>query len=207
MASFAGPFGIELKDVEGGLLVQQYDEAYLARGWNLNENVEALVNAALDSGMRWMIRRGHPQAHARWPTGNGRVYLAFSPTRENHWSLAIDSFNEQRGDFGHGVFNGKYVAQFRAERVPFEFEKRNRGSGHLVVKRDHLFDAIRHLKTMDHSVLHLSRESNAGPGFRTEYDIQRSMMLRWCDTPFGKMDLVGDEVPVDEGPNPHRIRT
>ncbi|MGY6549069.1 MAG: hypothetical protein ACXIU7_08690 [Roseinatronobacter sp.] len=71
-----------------------------------------LVKAALGSKLRWMIREGHPQAHSRWPSGKGRVYLAFSPTRENHWSVAIDSFSESKGDFAHAVFNGKYHHQF-----------------------------------------------------------------------------------------------
>lgn len=198
--------GIILEDMDAGILVRQYDEAYVARRWRLTQDVEDLVQTALDAGMRWMIRDGHPQPHARWPSEKGRVYLAFSPTRENQWSLAIDQFNARTGRFGFGVFNGKYRSQFEAAGVPFEFEKRNRGAGHMVVKRDHLLETLRKLSGMDHSVLYRARDAAPVVGFTTEYDIQRAMILGWCDTPFGSTaKLIGDEVPVDLGANPRRI--
>jgi len=77
----------------------------------------------------------------------------------------------------------------------------------MVVDRQHLFDAIRSLKMMDHSVLHFSNKADDRPGFITEYDIQRALMFAWQKTPFGEegMELIGDEVPVDDGPNPRRI--
>ena len=57
--------GIRLEEVEEGLLVKQYNEAYVARKWRLSDNTIELVEAAIESGLRWMIRVQHPQAHAR----------------------------------------------------------------------------------------------------------------------------------------------
>ncbi len=198
--------GIEMEDVDGGLLVRQHGDAYVARGWRLTKPTIELVQTALDSGLRWMIREGHPQSHARWPAGQGRVYLAFSPTREQQWSVAIDTFRDGKGDFSHGAFNGKYHQQFLSHRVPFEFEKRNRGAGHMNVPRDRVLPTLRLMRDLDHSVLYLSRTEAVYEGFALEYDIQRSLLFLWDQTPFGQRHrLVGDEFPVDPGLNPRRI--
>jgi hypothetical protein len=198
--------GIQLEDVDGGLLVRQHADAYVARRWRLTEPTIDLVKTALGSNLRWMIREGHPQAHSRWPSGRGRVYLAFSPTRENHWSVAIDSFSESKGDFAHAVFNGKYHHQFLQHGVPFEFEKRNTGAGHMVVARPHVLETVALLGKLDHSVLFLGRSGDAKLGFVTEYDIQRALMFQWVNSPFASTHrIIGDEFPVDPGLNPRRI--
>ncbi len=198
--------GVVLEEVEEGLLVRQHDDAYVARGWRLSANTIELVTTALESGLTWMIREGHPQAHARWPSGRGRVYLAFSPTRTDQWSVAIDTVTPGGDDYGKAVFNGKYHRQFRERDVPYAFEKRNRGAGHMEVARPHVLDVIRMMPGLDHSALQLGRGDRAAPGFATEYDIQRAILFGWAGTPFGRSwTLVGDEVPVDEGPNPRRI--
>ncbi|MFC4352298.1 endonuclease NucS domain-containing protein [Fodinicurvata halophila] len=198
--------GIELSDVDEGLLVSQFDDAYIARGWRLTAPTIELVETALASGLRWMIRKGHPQPHARWPSRKGRVYLAFSPTRENQWSLAIDTYRDGRGDYGVGVFNGKYHEQFLEHQVPFEFEKRNRGAGHMVVAREHILPTLKLLGDLDHNVLFLGRDSQTADGFQTEYDIQRAILFEWKKTPFSERHrIIGDEFPVDPGVNPRRI--
>jgi hypothetical protein len=198
--------GIEIDEVEAGLLVRQHSDAYVARGWRLTNSVTELVQTAISSSLRWMIREGHPQAHARWPSGQGRVYLAFSPTREQHWSVAIDSFRDASGDYSEAVFNGKYHQQFIEHRVPFQFEKRNRGAGHLVVSREHVIPAVQLLADLDHSVLYLGRTDRDGLGFVTEYDIQRMILFGWQRTPFAEsFDIVADEFPVDGGLNSRRI--
>lgn len=198
--------GINLEDTEGGLLVQQHGEAYVARGWQLTDHTIELVETAIASGLRWMIRSGHPQAHARWPKGKGRVYLAFSPTRENQWSLAIDTYNNQREDYGHAVFCGKYHQQFLDHTIPFIFEKRNKNSGHMVVARQDVLPTIRKLSRIDHRVLYLGRSNYEQEGFVTEYDLQRSIILDWAKTPFATDHrVIGDEFPVDSGHNPRRI--
>jgi hypothetical protein len=153
-----------------------------------------------------MIREGHPQVHSRGLEGKGRVYLAFSPTRENHWSYAIDTFNRRTGELGHCVFNGKYRTQFDDAEINYSFEKRNQTSGHMVVPKNDVLHAIGLLKGMDHSVLYLGRDAVSNVGFRHEYDIQRAIIQNWPNTPIGKRCLLlGDEVPVDTGANPKRI--
>lgn len=198
--------GIELIELDEGLLVRQYDDAYVAKKWRLNENTRNLVATALAAGLRWMIRDGHPQAHARWPSRSGRVYLAFSPSRQNQWSVAIDSVNARCDDYGKAVFNGKYRSQFDERGIHYEFEKRNRTAGHLVVDRDQVLTTLEELADCDHSVLYLGRSTNNRKGFGTEYDIQRSLLFNWQKTPFGAhARLCGDEVPVDSGTNPRRM--
>lgn len=198
------PNGIVLKEVADGLLVTQWDEAYLAKRWTLSDHVVELVEAAISAGLRWMIRERHPQTSRRWPSQTGTVYIAFSPTRENQWSFAIDTI-KPTGDYGHCVFNGKYRDQFLSRRLPFRFEARNKGAGHLVVDRPDVIHTIRSLKGMDHSVLHLGRTASA-VGFQTEYDIQRQLIANWDSTPFGaSCELIGDEVPIDRGMTPRRI--
>lgn len=199
-------FGVELEEVDGGLLVRQYEDAYVARGWRLAASTVELVETALASGLRWMIREGHPQSHARWPGGKGRVYLAFSPTRENHWSLAIDTFESQRMDYGFGAFNGKYRQQFVDQGISFEFEKRNRTAGHMIVERSRVLPTLGLMAEFDHSVLYLGRSGTSAVGFATEYDIQRAILIGWTKTPFAsRARIIGDEVPVDPGANPRRI--
>jgi len=43
------------------------------------------------------------------------------------------SFGPKQGDYGFGVFNGKYRQQFGHLGMAFKFEGRNKGAGHLVV--------------------------------------------------------------------------
>ena len=155
--------GIELQNVDAGLRVRQHSDSYIARKWHLTPTTIELVNTALSSGLRWMIRDGHPQAHALEPSGKGRVYIAFSPTRDQHWSVAIDSYNPNKGDYAHAVFNGKYHEQFVERGVPFDFEKRNTTAGHLVVKRDDVLATVRLMKDFDHSVLYLGRSEQTRP--------------------------------------------
>lgn len=198
--------GIEIKEISEGLLVRQYADAYVARNWKLNNNTLDLVTTSLASGLRWMIREGHPQAHARWPSHKGRVYLAFSPTREKQWTIAVDSVNARRDDFGHAVFNGKYRGQFDEHGISYEFEKRNRGAGHLEIDRDRVLPTIEAVSDFDHSVLSMRRSKEDSGYFVTEYDIQRKILFNWKKTPFGKSArIIGDEIPVDSGMNPRRI--
>ena len=198
--------GIELRDVDSGLLVKQFGDAYVARNWQLTDRTVKLVRTAIESGLRWMIREGHPRANALWPSGRGTVYLAFSPTRENQWSMAIDRFSRSRGDFGAAVFNGKYHEQFVQHGVAFEFEKRNRTAGHMVVASNHVLRTLRLLRKLDHRVLYLGRSNKTIEGFATEYDIQRALLFDWRNTVLSeRYDVITDEFPVDLGQNPRRI--
>lgn len=130
-------FGIELEDTAHGLLVRQYDEAYVARNWRLTSSVVELVETCLGSGLRWMIRTDHPRRNSRWPNPRGVVYLAFSPTEDDQWSLAIDSWRSNRDDYGRAVFNGKYQTQFFQHDIPFDFEKRNKGDALKYLHQSH----------------------------------------------------------------------
>lgn len=198
--------GIQLEEVDEGLLVRQYDDAYVARKWRLTDHTRELVCAALADGFRWMIRKGHPQAHARWPSGRGRVYLAFSPTQEGQWSIAIDSVNTSGDDFGVAVFNGKYRRQFDLHGIHYKFEKRNRKSGHLVIDRGRVLPTLQAVAEFDHTVLSRGRPAQERNCFCTEYDIQRAILSNWSATPFGSgAQLIGDEEPVDSGKNPRRV--
>ena len=127
-----------------------------------------------------------PSAGARaLALGRGRVYLAFSPTREGQWSIAVDSVNARSDDFGIAVFNGKYRRQFDLNGIQYEFEKRNRTSGHLVIDRDRVLPTLQAVAAFDHTVLSLRRLAQNRNCFGTEYDIQRAVLFRWSETPFG----------------------
>lgn len=201
---FAGE--IEVKDFDHGLLVRQGGEAYVARNWQLTSATEELIETAIDAGLGCMIRDDHPRRNSRWPNTRGVVYLAFSQTPTTQWSLAIDTFRAGRGDFGFGVFNGKYQAQFVGASVPFVFEGRNKGAGHLVVARQHVIPTLRALAVFDHTVLALNRVVHEGEGFSTEYVLQRQILTNWPSTPWGeRYDVVQDEFPVDGGLTSRRI--
>ncbi|WP_170761143.1 endonuclease NucS domain-containing protein [Ruegeria lacuscaerulensis] len=198
--------GLSIEEVESGLLVQQFGEAYVARNWRLTPPVKQVIETALSSGLTCMIRNDHPRRKARWPNTRGVVYLAFSPERGDQWSLAIDTFHAGRGDFGHAVFNGKYHEQFISAGIPFDFEKRNRTAGHLVVARDLVIPTLRLLSDFDHSVLALNRKTHEGDGFTTEYVIQREILTNWSRTPWGaRYDVFQDEFPLDGGLNSRRV--
>lgn len=200
------PNGIVLEEVEEGLLVRQGDEAYVARDWCLTAPVIELVETAMAAGLHWMIRTDHPRRNVRWPNRRGVVYLAFSPSEHQQWALAIDTIRPASGDFGHGVFNGKYHKQFLTLELPFTFERRNKGAGHLVVAREHVLPTLAALRGFDHRVLDLGRTERSHAGFATEYDIQRAILNQWAETPFAtRHAVVQDEYPVDGGLNSRRI--
>lgn len=100
--------GLRLCEVDGGVLVEQGDRAYVARRWRLLDATRDLVEGAMAAGLRWMIRDGHPQAHALWPNENGRACLAFSPTRDKQWSVAVDALTKHASAYRVPVINGKY---------------------------------------------------------------------------------------------------
>lgn len=197
--------GIQLEQLDGGLLVRQYREAYVARNWRLSHSTLELVRTAVQSHLVWMIRNRHPQANARWPHGKGVVYLAFSPRRDCHWSLAVDTVTRSGYDFGHAVFSGKYRQQFKEHGVSFEFEKRNTGAGHMVVARDDVLATIRLVGKLDHSVLRNSSRQARVDGFLTESDIQLALLRRWGETPFASFQTPRQEVPLGDRRNAQRI--
>ena len=198
-------FGIIIEDVKEGLLVKQYEKKYIARNWKITKEVIDMISLCLDSGMRWMIRENHPKRSNLFPNKKGVVYLAFSPTKENQWSLAIDTFNPNSKKFRFGVFNGKYRTQFDKYKVPYKFERRNKTQGHMEVSREKLFMAIKTLSKLDHSVLFFNKKQIQAEGFIQETDMQRYLILNWKKTPFSKYDLIGDEYPVTSGRNTKRI--
>ena len=200
-------FGIELEDTAHGLLVRQYDEAYVARNWRLTPSVIELVETCLGSGLHWMIRTDHPRRNSRWPNPRGVVYLAFSTTEDDQWSLAIDSWRSNRDDYSRAVFNGKYQTQFFQHDIPFDFEKRNKGAGHMEVARELVIPTIRKLGTFDHNVLQMFRPQPDTEGYGTEYDIQRDLLVNWTQTVLAQegYNVVQDEFPVDGGLTSRRI--
>lgn len=198
--------GISLTEIDEGLLIQQYDQAYVARKWRLSEVVVDLFRAALGSGLIWVIREGHPRVDSRWPSKRGVVYIAFSSTPQDQWSLAIDTVRKNGTDFGKAVFNGKYQEQFLRTGIPFSFEKRNLGAGHMEVARVDVFPTINALAEFEHSVLQLGRADGGVIGFSTEYDIQNAIQNNWANTPFARSSrLIGAEIPLDSGRNSRRI--
>lgn len=190
--------GISVMDTTYGLLVRQYENAYIARGWRVTDKLTELIQTSIDSKLYWMLRDGHPQVHALWPSTKGRAYLAFSPTRDKQWAVAIDTINSDGSNYGKAVFNGKYHEQFKKNGIEFLFEKRNTGAGHMEVARHQVLETIRKMSNFDHSVLYKNKSSGPINGFSTEYDIQRSLLLYWAETPFAKdFTIVGDEVPIN----------
>lgn len=186
--------------------MRQQDQAYVARGWRLSDPVVVLIEKAVDCGLVCMIRDDHPRRNSRWPNTRGTVYLAFSPSAGQQWSVAIDTFKENRADYGFAVFNGKYHEQFLRHNIPFSFEGRNKTAGHLAVAREQVISVMEALAEFDHSVLALNRSTHAGVGFTTEYVVQREIMQNWHLTPFAdRYDIIQDEFPVDGGLTSRRI--
>ena len=193
--------GISVKDTAYGLLVRQYENAYIARRWRVTNNLRELIQTSVNSKLYWMLRDGHPQVHSLWPSTKGRAYLAFSPTRDKHWAVAIDTVNPDGSNYGKAVFNGKYHEQFKKNKIEFSFEKRNTSAGHMEVARHKVLETIRKMSNFDHSVLYKNKSSEPINGFSTEYDIQRSLLLYWAKTPFAKdFTIIGDEVPINLAP-------
>lgn len=205
MARNVFPNGIELTDLDGGLLVRQHCEAYVAQAWQLTSATRELVRAALAADLVWMIRAGHPRQSSRWPDGKGCVHLSFSPSAEDHWSVAIDTFDPATGDYRHAVFNGKYLFQFEERGIPFLFEGRNRTAKHLVVRREHVLRTIQAPKGFDHSVLRLGRTRDRSNGFALEDDIQAALLAQWASSPFHAFTVEREEFPVDGGLTSRRI--
>jgi len=200
------PNGLEVQEVDQGLLVRQGGDGYIARNWELSTATEELIQAAIEAGLGCMIRADHPRCNARWPNPRGVVYLAFSPDPTKQWSLAIDTYCPKWRDYGAAVFNGKYHAQFVDADIPFSFERRNKGAGHFVVARNDVIPTIRVLSNFDHSILTLNRATHDGEGFTTEYVLQRQILTNWEQTPWAKRyDVVQDEFPVDGGHTSRRI--
>jgi len=198
--------GVEIEEIDEGLLVRQRGQAYVARGWRLTNSVVTLIDKAIHCGLGCMIRDDHPRTNARWPNTRGTVYLAFSPSSGLQWSVAIDTFRASRADYSFAVFNGKYHEQFLRNGIPFVFEGRNKTSGHLVISREQVIPIIEALAGFDHSVLALNRSAHEGDGFSTEYVIQRQIMENWNQTPFAeRYDIIQDEFPVDGGLTSRRI--
>ncbi|WPZ26230.1 endonuclease NucS [Sulfitobacter pontiacus] len=120
--------------------------------------------------------------------------------------MAIDTYRPKRQDYGAAIFNGKYQNQFLSAGISFTFERRNKGSGHLVVTRNDVIPTIRALSEFDHSVLALNRDTHHGEGFTTEYVLQRQILTNWEQTSWAKRyDVVQDEFPVDGGLTSRRI--
>lgn len=200
------PGGIEVENMDAGLLVRQGGEAYVARKWQLSWATEELIETAIGSGLGCMIRDDHPRRNARWPNTRGVVYLAFSTISSDQWALAIDTFNPRRGDYSAAVFNGKYQTQFTDAGISFKFEGRNKGSGHLVVARQDVIQTLQGLAKFDHSVLALNRTTHEGDGFTTEYVLQQQILSKWKQTPWAdRYDVVQDGFPVDGGLTSRRI--
>ena len=148
--------GIELWEIREGLLVRQSDEAYVAKDWRNNPNTDELVRTSLSCGFNWMIRNTHPNERNRWPDGEGTIYLAFSPTRTCQWAFAISSLSTTREDFSDTAFNGKYREQFDQANLEYKFRPRPTPHGDLMVKRDNVFETIKHISDFNHSVLNFA---------------------------------------------------
>lgn len=144
---------IVLVQMGNGLLVTQGNKGYVARNWEMSTSTEELIETAITAGFGCMIRQGHPRSDNLWPNENGVVYLAFSRDETFQWSLAIDTFNANTRDYGHGVFNGKYHEQFKNAGIPFVLERRNPKAAHLEVDRELVLPTIETIRDFDHTVL------------------------------------------------------
>lgn len=51
----------QIKNLDGGLLVRQCAEAYIARNWQLSQPTEELIKTAIGAGLSCMIRNDHPR--------------------------------------------------------------------------------------------------------------------------------------------------
>jgi len=137
--------GLEVEEVDQGLLVRQGGQGYVARIWKFSSATEELIQAAIAAGLGCMIRDDHPRRNARWPNPRGVVYLAFLPDPTKRWSFAIDTYRPKRRDYGAAVLNGMYHPQFLDPGIPFAFERRNKGAGDLVLARNEVILTIRAL--------------------------------------------------------------
>lgn len=198
--------GIRIEDTEHGLLVRQGGLAYVARNWRVAPPTLELFQAAIEAGLPWVIRDQHPAPAARWPNTRGRVHLSFSPSFTGLWSIAVDSFDPKRMDYGKAAFHGNYRQQFVERGIAFAFEKRNTGAGHMEVAREHVLPVLRMLRDFDHSVLNRQHGPRIGKGFIVESELQHALITQWHTTELGRRSKIHqEEYRVDIAISPRRI--
>lgn len=197
---------LELSETDGGVLVWQSDEAYLARDWRLTKSVLEVIAIALSRGLVCMIQNRHPQASKRAPMGDGAVYLSFARRATEYWVLGLNdnagSDRQSRSDVRRVLFNKRYRSALIQADVPFQLEK-FRNASNLEVPVEHVEAAIDAcLPYLDSHALQRGKGGIRGSyvGFRDEADIERWLMENMSDELLGRrVSIVARQKRIDAG--------
>ncbi|WP_201829194.1 hypothetical protein [Microvirga zambiensis] len=103
-----------------GLIVEQGDQKYLARGWRLTPEFEATVRKILDHGLTCLIRRMQPSPK-HLNTDKGVEYIGFSRTANERWVMVLDQYSGRPSIDRITVEKG-YRDVLADAKVPFVWE-------------------------------------------------------------------------------------
>ena len=197
---------LELVEAEGGLLVKQGHEAYLARDWRLTKSVLEVVETALNRGLVCMIQNRHPQPSKRAPMGDGAIYLSFARSATEYWVLGLNDNagpdRRSRCDVRRVLFNKNYRSALVQADVPFQHEK-FRNASNLEVPVEYVDAAIN--ACLPYLKIHALQRGKGGvegsyPGFRDEADIERWLMENMSDELLGRrVSIIARQKRIDVG--------
>ena len=195
-----------LSDTARGVLVQQDEDAYIAKDWTLSESVLKVVGTALKYGLVCMIQNRHPQPSKREPMGDGAEYLSFSRRITEYWVFGLNenagSDCRSRSSVERVLFNKNYRHALLQADIPFQVEK-FRNASNIEVPIQYLGAAVE--VCLPYLESHARQKGKSGiegefAGFRDEADIERWLMEKTNDETFGRaISIVGRQVRTEVG--------
>lgn len=88
---------LTISEVSDGLIITQCGESYLAKHWELSNEVISVIDKAIEHGLTCLIRHSHPKKNNRLPANKrGVKYIGFSQFPEESWVFVLDRFPVKR---------------------------------------------------------------------------------------------------------------
>ena len=200
--------GLSMRQRREGLEISQGGKAYIARDWQLSNEVLAVVEMAISCGFTCFIQNEHPKENMLFPHGKGADYITFSRKQHDRWLFVLDLYscaNRKKGTprmLPYQVtFYITYKPDLERNGVPFELMGAANGRG-ILVPIEYLAAAIAACQqNLDHT------SSIGGPrgveqksvkGFLYEGNLQARMIKYWSNCNFGKeLVFVDQEIAFD----------
>ncbi len=123
-------------EVEGGLIVKQAGEQYLARGWRLTPELIGTVEAFFEHGCPHLIRLNHPMPENRT---KGVDYLGFSRSPTEMWVAVIDQYSG-RPSIDRVTVQKRFRDILIGAKFPFAWE--TSGGKNIFIERRDLPDLL-----------------------------------------------------------------
>jgi hypothetical protein len=129
-------FQLTLSGIDGGIEVRQRERSYVARTWQLNDDVRRLLELSIEFGFHTLIRNGHPR-------GQSAEYLGFSIAPEDLWIFVADQFSG-RPNVRQITVEKRFHNIIQIEKIPSRWETAG-GRNIFVLFEDapRLFSALR----------------------------------------------------------------